>query len=206
MNETIESVKKMKPDCDRLDYILAASSGALCGVIDIFLVGSPKDSVLGKLTDKWFAEKTKAFAKLLHPKGNDFDSLESAILFLEKKFKVPYDQRGLGDAGKVIFDLDAYNHHFKSLAHNPSILGLFFSLLDQFTNSSHFVTGGGLVSLEEAENGWKLYGKNILSKLFCGIINWFGHIVSDMSGSQSSARNGNRGMGIPSPLWTWTMI
>ena len=124
LNETIESVKKMKPDCDRLDYILAASSGALCGVIDIFLVGSPKDSVLGKLTDKWFAEKTKAFAKLLHPKGNDFDSLESAILFLEKKFKVPYDQRGLGDAGKVIFDLDAYNHHFKSLAHNPSILGL----------------------------------------------------------------------------------
>lgn len=204
LNETIESVKKMKPDCDRLDYILAASSGALCGVIDIFLVGSPKDSVLGKLTDKWFAEKTKAFAKLLHPKGNDFDSLESAILFLEKKFKVPYDQRGLGDAGKVIFDLDAYNHHFKSLAHNPSILGLFFSLLDQFTNSSHFVTDGGLVSLEEAENGWELYGKNIPSKLFCGIINWFGHLVSDMSGSQSSARNGNRGMGIPSPLWTWT--
>ena len=66
------------------------------------------------------------------------------------------------------------------------------------------MTGGGLVSLEEAENGWELYGKNIPSKLFCGIINWFGHLVSDMSGSQSSARNGNRGMGIPSPLWTWT--
>lgn len=41
-------------------------------------------------------------------------------------------------------------------------------------------------------------------KLFCGFVNWFGHLVSDVSGSQSSARAGNRGMGIPSPLWTWT--
>ena len=31
---------------------------------------------------------------------------------------------------------------FKSLAHNPGIMGLCFSVLDQFTNESHFVTGG----------------------------------------------------------------
>ena len=40
LNETIDSVKKLKPNCDKLDYALAASLGALCGVIDIFLVGN----------------------------------------------------------------------------------------------------------------------------------------------------------------------
>lgn len=204
LNETISSIQELKPNCDKLDYILAASSGALCGVIDIFLVGKPGESPIGDITDKWFAERTKDFAKLCHPEGKSFDSLDSALRFLEKKFKVPYDQTGLGDAGKAVFDLNAKNHHFKSLAHNPSLLGLFFSILDQFTNSSHFVTDGQLVSLQKADEKWELQGGNVPSKLFCGFINWIGHLVSDVSGSQSSAKAGNRGMGIPSPLWTWT--
>lgn len=124
--------------------------------------------------------------------------------FLEKKFKVPYDQTGLGDAGKTIFDLTAKNHHFKSLAHNPSLLGLFFSILDQFSNTSHFVTDGQLVSLQQADEKWELRGGNIPSKLFCGFANWIGHLISDVSGSSSSAAKGNRGTGLPSPLWTWT--
>ena len=204
LNETIQSIKDLKPNCDKLDYILAASSGALCGMIDIFLVGKPGESPLGDITDKWFANRTKDFAKLCHPKHKDFDSLESALRFLEKEFKVPYDQTGLGDAGKAVFDLNAKNHHFKSLAHNPSLLGLFFSIIEQFYNSSHFVTDGQLISLEKADEKWELRGHNIPSKLFCGFTNWIGHLVSDVSGSQSSARRGKRGMGIPSPLWTWT--
>lgn len=204
LNETIESIKELKPNCDKLDYVLAASSGVLCGIIDIFLVGKPGESPLGNITDKWFENRVKSFAKRCHPKGKNFDNLESALRFLEKKFKVPYDQTGLGDAGKTVFGLDASNHHFKSLAHNPSILGLFFSILDQFSNTSHFITDGQLVSLQKADEKWELRGGNIPSKLFCGFVNWFGHLVSDVSGSQSSAHNNSRGMGIPSPLWTWT--
>ena len=204
LNETIKSIKDLKPNCDKLDYILAASSGALCGVIDIFLVGKPGESPLGEITDKWFANRTMDFAKLCHPKHKDFDSLESALKKKKKEFKVPYDQTGLGDAGKVVYDLNAKNHHFKSLAHNPSLLGLFFSIIDQFTNSSHFVSDGQLISLEKADEKWELRGNNISSKLFCGFTNWIGHLISDVSGSQSSARVGKRGMGIPSPLWTWT--
>lgn len=204
LNETIKSVKNLKPECDKLDYMLAASSGALCGIIDIFLVGKPGQSPLGDITDKWFANRTMNFAKLCHPEHKNFNSLDSALRFLEDKFKVPYDQTGIGDAGKEIFGLSAKNHHFKSLAHNPSLLGLFFSILDQFTNSSHFVSEGQLISLEKAEESWELVGRDIPSKIFCGFVNWIGHLVSDISGSQSSARKGSRGMGIPSPLWTWT--
>lgn len=204
LNETVDSIKGLKPDCDKLDYILATSSGALCGIIDIFLVGKPGESPLGNITDKWFVARTIDFAKLCDPEKKNFDSLDSALRFLEKKFKVPYDQTGLGDAGKTIFDLTAKNHHFKSLAHNPSLLGLFFSILDQFSNTSHFVTDGQLVSLQQADEKWKLRGGNIPSKLFCGFANWIGHLISDVSGSSSSAAKGNRGTGLPSPLWTWT--
>ena len=126
LNETVESIKELKPQCDKLDYILAASSGALCGIIDIFLVGKPGESPMGDITDQWFADRTMDFAKLCHPDKKEFDSPDSALRFLEKEFKVPYDQTGLGDAGRAVFDMNAKNHHFKSLAHNPSLLGLFF--------------------------------------------------------------------------------
>ena len=54
INETIETINQLTPNCDKLDYILAAGSGALCGLIDIFLVGKPGESPLGNITDKWF--------------------------------------------------------------------------------------------------------------------------------------------------------
>lgn len=115
LNETVESIKELKPQCDKLDYILAASSGALCGVIDIFLVGKPGKSPLGDITDKWFANRTMDFAKLCHPDKKEFNSLDSALRFLEKEFKVPYDQTGLGDAGRAVFDMNAKNHHSSHL-------------------------------------------------------------------------------------------
>lgn len=198
LHETIESIEGLKPECDKLDYILAASSGALCGIIDIFLVGKPGKSVLGDITDRWFANKTMDFAKLCGWKG---EGEKSAIRFLEQKFNIPYDQRGRGDAASFIFDLSPSNHHFKSLAHNPTLCGLFFSILDQFRNTSHFVSGGQLISLEKADDKFELRGYDVPSKLFCAFINWFGHLISDMSGASGSK---GRGMGIPSPFWAWT--
>lgn len=201
IDETIDSIKVLRPECDKLDYILSASSGALCGIIDIFLVGKPGESPVGDLTDKWFADRTKDFSKLCGWKDDGDGSLSSAIKHLEKKFKIPYDQSSSGGAAKDVFNLTPSNHHFKSLAHNPSLFGLFFSILDQFNNTSHFVTGGQLVSLEDADGRFELKGHNVPSKLFCGIVNWLGHIISDRSGSHTSK---GRGMGVPSPLWTWT--
>ena len=57
LNETLDTIKALTPECDKYDYILAASSGALCGLIDVFLVGKPGESPLGEITDKWFADK-----------------------------------------------------------------------------------------------------------------------------------------------------
>ena len=199
--ENVETVKKLTPECDKLDYILAATSGAICSIIDIFMVGKPGESPAGDITDRWFEERTKDFAKLCGWNDKDGGTLPSAIKHLEKKFKVPYDQRGAGDAASMIFNLNPRNHHFKSLGHNPTLLGLFFSILDQFSNTSHFISGSELITLEEADGSFELRGNDVPSKLFCAFVNWFGHLISDMSGSSSSK---GRGMGIPSPLWSWT--
>ena len=70
IQETVDSVKSLRPQCDKFDYILCASVGALCGIVDIFLVGKPGESPIGKLTDKWFVNRTKDFAKLLRSLSN----------------------------------------------------------------------------------------------------------------------------------------
>lgn len=201
LGENIKSLKKITPECDKTDYILAACSGAICGILDIFLIEKPGESLIGDITDRWFENRTMDFARLCgwNDKGNG--TLSSAIKYLEKKFKIPYDQRGAGDVASGVFDLNPKNHHFKSLGHNPTLLGLFFSVLDQFGNTSHFVSGGELISLQEADSKFELHGNDVPGKLFCGFVNWFGHLISDMSGSSGSK---GRGMGIPSPIWSWT--
>ena len=201
INETISTVHTLRADCDKLDYALAVSSGVICGIIDIFLVGKPGNTPIGNVTDKWFEDRTRDFAKLCGWNGSNEKDTSSAISFLEQKFKIPYDQSTPGGAARMRFDLTPTNHHFKSLAHNPSLLGLFFSILDQFANTSHFISDGDLISLQNASGTFELKGKSIPGKLFCAFANWFGHLISDVSGSSRSV---GRGMGIPSPLWTWT--
>lgn len=200
LSEDYYAIEHVTPNCDKSDYILASSCGALCSIIDIFFVGRPGESPLGNITDEWFKNRTKDFAKLCGWEDNGSNNISSAVRYLERRFKVPYDQRGAGDAASFIFDLNPKNHHFKSLAHNPTLLGLFFSILDQFNNTSHFVSGGELISLQNANPGFELQGNNFSSKFYCAFINWIGHLFSDVSGSSGSK---SRGMGIPSPLWSW---
>jgi len=49
--------------CDKYDYLTAVSCGVLSGCIDIFLVGSPGDSTLGKWTDAQADNFVKFFAR-----------------------------------------------------------------------------------------------------------------------------------------------
>ena len=200
LSETIETIEKLKPNCDKTDYILSVCSGALCGIIDIFLVGDSKNSPINKITDKWYANRIIDFSKMCGYKGDD-NSLSKAIKYLEEKFKIPYDQSVGGGIFKELIKLTPNNHHFKSLGHNPTILGLFFSILNQFDNTSSFASNGQLITLKNSDSSFELQGNTIISKIYCGFINWIGHLLSDVSGSSSSK---GRGMGIPSPFMTWT--
>lgn len=119
--------------CDKYDYLIAVGCGAIAGLIDIFLVGAPTDSKLQGWTDAQVDKTVMAFAKTCgwSPREGKENSVASAIGFLEKKFPVNYDQRHSGDVGGL-FTMSTKNHHMKSLAHSPDIIGLFFSILNQF--------------------------------------------------------------------------
>ena len=108
--------------CDKYDYLIATGCGAMAGLIDIFLVGSPADSHLQHWTDAQVDNTVMAFARSCgwSPRAGNEKKVSSAIGFLEKKFPVNYDQRHSGDVGGL-FTMSAKNHHMKSLAHSPDI-------------------------------------------------------------------------------------
>ncbi|MDB2130144.1 hypothetical protein [Enterocloster clostridioformis] len=118
---TIRNEKDLKPDfyhdkCDKYDYLIAAGCGAIAGMIDMFLVGSPADSKLQGWTDAQVDKTVMTFAKTCgwSPRAGKENSVTSAIGFLEKKFPVNYDQRHSGDVGGL-FTMSAKNHHMKSI-------------------------------------------------------------------------------------------
>ena len=191
-NNTDSSVLRYRDKCDKYDYLIAASCGVISGLVDAFLVGSPGQSVFGNWTDAQIDKCVMNFAKMNGWADNGNSA--SAIGFLENKFRVNYDQRHSGDVGGM-FNMSAKNHHMKSLAHSPSPIGLFFSVLNQFTGTSTFVANGQLVTISA---DYELIGGNFISKLFCGVANWFGHLMSDIAGSSGAA---GRGTGIVMPFY-----
>lgn len=186
--------------CDRYDYLAAVACGAIGGMIDIFLVGAPGDSVLGKWTDAQVDNAVKGFAKLSgwSPRADKADNVASAIGFLEKRFKVNYDHRYSADVGNL-FNMSTKNHHMMSLAHSPDVIGLFFSILNQFTSTASFITNGQLITIRSET--FELQGGNFISKIFSGVANWFGHVMSDIAGSSGSRANVGRGTGVVMPFY-----
>lgn len=188
---------KNKDKCDKYDYLIAVACGAIGGMVDIFCVGSPEDSMLGKWTDKQVDIVVKKFAKILgwNPQKNNSDNVKSAIGFLERKYKINYDQRKPGDVDDL-FNIAPGTHHMMSLAHSPDIVGLFFSILNQFTETSTFIADGRFITVKSET--FELQGSNFVTKIMCGIANWIGHLMSDIAGS-SGARG--RGTGIVIPFY-----
>jgi len=189
-----------KANCDKYDYMIAAFCGVVAGVIDVFFVGMPGNSKLGNWTDKKVDEFIVNIARI--KKRSPFigeNKVADAISYLESKYKVNYDQN-TGKAAGELLGMSTRNHHIKSLGHSPSLIGLLFSVLDQFNNTSHFLDNGRLITFDTKK--MKLEGGNFFSKLFAGFCNWVGHIISDMAGSSSTrGKLNSRGSGIPMPLF-----
>lgn len=199
--------------CDGVDLVAAVACGTLGGAIDIYFVGAPND---GGPLEAWADDKVdnavQRFARMSgwdpgSPENND---VAHAIGFLEKSFKVNYDQRYGADVGHL-FAMNTRDHHFKSLAHSPDPIGLFFSLLNQFTSTATFVSEGQLITVRtdnfypeykgQGKVGVELYGGNFESKIFCGFVNWIGHIMSDIAGSSVLDRIPGYGMGVAAPFY-----
>lgn len=193
-------------NCDKYDYLIAGTCGVIGGLIDVFFVGLPGQGKLTTFTDKAVDQSVQMFAKAIGWKGaaEGGDATKSAIGFLERNFKVNYDQAttyGKNGTDGLVDNLSPKNHHLKSLGHSPDLVGLFFSILNQFTNTSTFVSNGKIITIET--ESFELQGSNFISKVFCGFVNWLGHLFSDMAGSSGAS---SRGAGIPIPFYNWLLL
>lgn len=198
-----QTAKKSNDKCDKYDYLVSVGTGAIAGLVDVFLVGAPTTnkedrSFLLEWSDKQVDNTIMKFAKLLGWDKNG--NVKSAIGFLERKFKVNYDQRHSGDINNL-FKMRTKDHHLKSLSHSPDIIGLFFSIVNQFASTSSFVTDGQMITINT--DTYELQGSNLISKLFSAFINWFSHIMSDVGGSSGA---GERGSGIAIPFYSLTQL
>lgn len=197
-----------KPECDKYDYLIATFCGVTTGLIDVFFVGMPGQSALGEWTSQRIDDCVIGFAKTIYRTddlaGNDVprnmpDTIARAIGFLEKRFAVNYDQRHTQDVNSL-FDMAPKNHHIKSLGHSPDIIGLFFSILDQFQNTSTFISDGAMIRINT--QSFELEGGTLVARIFCGFCNWMGHVMSDIAGSSGSrGQPGGGGSGLPIPFY-----
>lgn len=210
-SQQVEFQKRIKDEftlknaqCDKYDYMIAGTCGVIAGLVDVLFVGAPGDSKLGDIADEQANKITEKFAGYLGwdkdkavDKGSN--TTASAIGYLEKKFKINYDHATTHATGGAVKNLSLKNHHLKGLGHSPDIIGLFFSVLNQFTNTSSFISNGQVITIETEE--FELQGHNFVAKVFCGIANWFGHIMSDWTGSSGTVGQGGRGTGVPIPFY-----
>lgn len=195
--------------CDKLDYALACACGVFSGLIDILLVKTPHDGILGDTSDKLL---DKAIIVLAGDKKNGEErSVASAIGFFEKNAKVTYDQaktqeisRNLADGfTETIEHLSTKNHHAKSLSHYPDIFGLISSICNQFTNTSTFLdtSKGKITIINGADSSLELQGNTLPAKIFSGFVNWLFHCLSDIAGSSGNrGPNDGPGTGLPIPF------
>lgn len=193
-------IDKLTNHADSFDYAAAVICGLVCGLIDIIFVGKWNFSEAKAISNREVNEKVMDFANKQGYKG---DRLEGAVNFLEKKYPLPGDN----DWKDNIPSISAKSHHLDDFCHHPTFVGLLCCVIVQFTGSSIYSDkAGNMFNIPVTVNNYgNFVGKNPITKLFAGIINWFitsartianrkGHLYSDMAGSHLSAGGG---AGIP---------
>ena len=221
LTEVQDKIAKLNTDIDKLtnhadglDYAIAVTSGIITGILDATIVGEWNFAEAKKETYKEVNSKVIDFAKKQpnyipycnttlenlkkvppssvnsRRKPMDPDRLETAIEFLEFQFHLPGD--GAYCSGH--FGIDGNTHRIDDLCHHPTIVGLVCCVIVQFTGHTKYVNKNGEdidipVTVNEYGN---FVGKNPVTKLFAGVINWFitcaktianrkGHLMSDIA-------------------------
>ena len=183
-------VDLLSSQADKYDYLVSVGSGILCGLLDILWVGEFSLERGQTIASDKVDEFVKKTAKMLGCKDND---LQSSVKFLEKKFPIPSDGNTPDFGGGL-------QHHLRDFAHHPTIVGLMFSLLTQFTSKSYGTdVNGCFMVVNVPEKSKAFIGKDVPTKILFGTLVWFFHLVSDMAGSSSSVGKSG-GTGIPGPI------
>ena len=211
IDHSISSVREMQTSVNEkldlltahfseLDCSVSVVSGIISGLIDSVFVG---EFSLDRGAS-WGNDKVNSFVKWVAKKqGYEGDSIAGAVSHLERNNKIAADlvtdQFGGGNF-----------HHLNDFSHHPTLVGLFFSMLTQFTGYvygtkvSSLITHtspmgqGAFMAIPVPES--ELIGRDIPSKITLGFTKWIFHMVSDMAGSSGSIYKGKYGTGLPGPI------
>ena len=180
----------LSSQADNFDYLVAVASGILCGMLDILWVGEFSLEHGREIA----CDKVEAFVKKAAKlTGCESDDLGASVKHLEKLFPIPSDGNTPDFGGGL-------QHHLRDFAHHPTIVGLMFSLLTQFTYKSYGTdTAGMFIVVDVPDKSRTFIGEDTPTKILYGTLTWFFHLVSDMAGSSSTAGK-TGGTGIPGPL------
>ena len=185
-----KQIDMLSPHADNLDYFVAVASGIVCGMMDVLWVGDFNLARGREFSSEQIEELVKKTSHMFGCKDND---LKGCVKFLEEKFPLAADGNTPDFGGGL-------QHHLRDFAHHPTIIGLIFSLLTQFTEMSYGTDTAGVFKIVPVPSTHKnLLGTDIPDKLFRGTVIWFFHLVSDVAGSSSTAGLSG-GTGIPGPL------
>ena len=209
INRSFSQSLNQKIQCDGLDYALACACGVISGLIDILLVKTPHEGLIGRGTDKLFDNAVISLAG--KKKNGEKRNIASAIGFFQDEARVTYDQKTTQEITKNLADgftetinhLSMKNHHAKSLSHYPDVFGLISSICNQFTNTSTFLdtSRGRITIINGSDSSLMLKGDTLPSAIFSGFTNWLFHCISDVAGSNGSRQPGHGpGTGLPIPF------
>ena len=160
---------------DKIDYVIAAGSGLLCGLLDILWVGE-FNITRGKTVAK---EKIEALSKKLAEmegwhetvKTKGKQGLADILTFLSLR---PHNNEESGET-------EEFQHVGRvNLSSLPTITGLVFSLLSQFYGQNYFVEEDGSLFIEEISSETKFIGRSISEKIFIGVVDWLFNLASNI--------------------------
>lgn len=175
---------------DKWDCLVALGSGVACAMMDILWT---KDFSLIEGRDLANDKVENLVRKTAQMMGCDSDDLKKCVKFLEDKFPIHSDGNTPDFGGGL-------QHHLRDFAHHPTIIGLIFSLLTQFTYKSYGTDVAGNFMIVDVPEKSRIYiGGDTSSKIINGTIVWFFHLISDIAGSSSTAGLSG-GTGIPGPI------
>ncbi len=190
---TQAEIERLTNHADGLDYAIAVVGGILSAAVDSVFIG--KLSLENAQT--WGKDKIESFVKKIAQKqgfAGDENDLHGAVSFLEKKFNIPADKVYNSFGG-------ALQHHLRDFSHHPTLVGLLFSLLTQFTKNVYGTdVAGNFIVVPLNEQGLTLIGNTVPEKIVLGVVTWFFHLVSDVAGSSGSILGGKYGTGLPGPF------
>lgn len=179
----IQETVSDKNDLKWHDYIVATIAGGLAVTIDFLVVKTPKSIKLNNQREISESPLTAYFRNL----GKNSDgNLSKWITWLEKACKVPYDK----SIDSLVEGLCPRSHRLHSLAHDPSLTGLLWSIKDVVNGTFTTIDKNGILRVEKITE--EMGGLGII----VAPILWLGHIISDVFTSA----------GIPIPNWTYLQL